>query len=309
MRLLNRSVNGVAGRLSRRRRGPLAGLIVLLLGLLLTGTVYAAFSPATAQRAGKSDDQLIQQGRELFLVGCAFCHGQNGEGITSTKGQYGPSLVGVGAAAVDFQVGTGRMPMAQPGQQAASKKKTYTDDEIEALAAYVASLGPGPAVPEESDYSIEGLSEDEQRAAISKGGQLFLTNCTACHNFDGSGGALPRGRYAPTVKGVSDKHIYEAMLTGPQQMPVFGDSVMTPEDKAAIIAYLNTNEATPEYGGFGMGAYGPVSEGLFAWLVGIGVLVGFCYWIASHTARSKQPFPVTQSTTEPTGSTSEGTDA
>ena len=92
MRLLNRSVNGVAGRLSRRRRGPLAGLMVLLLGLILTGTVYAAFSPATAQKAGKSDEQLIQQGRELFLVGCAFCHGQNGEGV-ETDGeneQLGP---------------------------------------------------------------------------------------------------------------------------------------------------------------------------------------------------------------------------
>ena len=273
MRLLNRSVNGVAGRLSRRRRGPLAGLMVLLLGLILTGTVYAAFSPATAQKAGKSDEQLIQQGRELFLVGCAFCHGQNGEGITSSKGQYGPSLVGVGGAAVDFQVGTGRMPMA-----------------------YVASLGPGPAIPEESDYSIEGLSEEEQRAAISKGGQLFLTNCTACHNFDGSGGALPRGRYAPTLKGVTEKHMYEAMLTGPQQMPVFGDSVMTPEDKAAIIAYLKTNEETPEYGGFGMGGLGPVSEGLFAWLLGIGVLVGFCYWIASHGARSNKTLSTTQTT-------------
>ncbi len=296
MRLLNRSVNGVAGRLSRRRRGPLAGLMVLLLGLILTGTVYAAFSPATAQKAGKSDEQLIQQGRELFLVGCAFCHGQNGEGIKSSKGQYGPSLVGVGGAAVDFQVGTGRMPMAQPGQQAAAKKETYTQDEIDALAAYVASLGPGPAIPTPDDYTLEGLSEDEKRAAISRGGQLFLTNCTACHNFDGSGGALPRGRYAPTLKGVSEKHIYEAMLTGPQQMPVFGDSVMTPEDKASIIAYLKTNEETPEYGGFGMGGLGPVSEGLFAWLLGIGVLVGFCYWIASHGARSTKTLSTTQTT-------------
>ena len=286
MRLLNRSVNGVAGRLSRRRRGPLAGLIVLLLGLILTGTVYAAFSPATAQKAGKSDEQLIQQGRELFLVGCAFCHGQNGEGIKSSKGQYGPSLVGVGGAAVDFQVGTGRMPMAQPGQQASSTKETYTQDEIDALAAYGASLGPGPAIPTPNDYTLEGLSEDEKRAAISRGGQLFLTNCTACHNFDGSGGALPRGRYAPTLKGVSEKHIYEAMLTGPQQMPVFSDAVMSPEDKASIIAYLKTNEATPEYGGFGMGGLGPVSEGMFAWLVGIGGCVGFAYWIAAHTTRS-----------------------
>ena len=292
MRLLNRS----AGRLSRHRRGPLAGLLVLLLGLILTGTVYAAFSPASATKAGKSDEELIQQGRELFLVGCAFCHGQNGEGVKSSKGQYGPSLVGVGAAAVDFQVGTGRMPMQQPGQQALAKKKVYTDEEIQALAAYVASLGPGPAIPEESDYSIEGLSEEEQRAAITKGGQLFLTNCTACHNFDGSGGAMPNGKFAPSLKGVEKRHIYEAMLTGPQQMPVFSNDVLHSEDKAAIIAYLKANEDTPEYGGFGMGGLGPVSEGMFAWLVGIGSLVGFAWWIASHTTRSKKKTAPTEGT-------------
>ena len=285
MRVLNRT----AGRLSRHRRGPLAGLAVLLLGLLISGSLYTAFAPAQARNQPSQADQ-VAQGKELFLASCAFCHGKNGEGIPTVRDGYqiGPSLVGVGAAAVDFQVGTGRMPMAQPGQQAEAKKKVYTQEEIDALAAFVASLGPGPAIPTPEEYTLEGLSEDEKRAAISRGGQLFLTNCTACHNFDGSGGALPRGRYAPSLKGVSEKHIYEAMLTGPQQMPVFPNSVMTPEDKASIIAYLKANEETPEYGGFGMGALGPVSEGLFAWLVGIGTLVGFCYWIASHTARSNK---------------------
>ena len=91
--------------------------------------------------------------------------------------------------------------MAQPGQQAAAKKETYSDEEIEALAAYVASLGPGPAIPDESDYSIEGLTEDEQRAAISRGGQLFLTNCTACHNFDGSGRRPPPRPLRPEPEG------------------------------------------------------------------------------------------------------------
>jgi ubiquinol-cytochrome c reductase cytochrome c subunit len=289
LRLLNRSVNGLAGRISRRRRGRLAGVVVMLLGLLLTGTVYAVLNPANATKtSAQADEQLIQEGRELFLVGCSFCHGANGEGIKAGNGQYGPSLVGVGAASVDFQVGTGRMPMAQPGTQAAKKNVVYSDDEVEALAAYVASLGPGPAIPTEDEYSIDNLSEDEQREAVTRGGQLFLTNCTACHNFDGSGGALPRGRYAPTVKGVTDKHIYEALLTGPQQMPVFGNDVLPPEDKAAIIAYLNAQEESPEYGGFGMGGLGPVAEGMFAWIVGMGALVAFAYWIASHGARSKK---------------------
>jgi len=284
VRLLNRS----AGRLSRHRRGPLAGLVVLLLGLVMTGSLYAAFSPAQADQTQSSTDQAAA-GRQLFLVGCAFCHGQNGEGIKTQDGnQIGPSLVGVGAAAVDFQVGTGRMPMAQPGAQAPRKKPVYTDEEIAQLAAYVASLGPGPSVPTASDYSTAGMSDSERQAAIVRGGQIFLTNCTACHNFEGSGGAMPRGGYAPKIRGVDPKYIYEAMLTGPQAMDSFSNGDLSPEEKRDVIAYLGSLNEAPGYGGFGLGGLGPVSEGLFAWLVGLGSLVGFAVWIAAHTTRSNK---------------------
>ena len=284
MRLLNRS----AGRLSRHRRGPLAGLVVLLLGLLLTGSLYAAFAPAQANQASSSADQ-VAKGRQLFLVGCAFCHGQNGEGVKTENGnQIGPPLIGVGAAAVDFQVGTGRMPLAQPGAQAPRKEPTYSDDEVAALAAYVASLGPGPSIPTAHDYSVEGLSKEQRQEAIVRGGQIFLTNCTACHNFEGSGGAMPRGGYAPKIRGVDPKHIYEAMLTGPQAMDTFSNGNLSPEEKRDVIAYLGSLNEAPGYGGFGLGGLGPVSEGLFAWLVGLGALVGFAVWIAAHTTRSNK---------------------
>ncbi|MEQ6901147.1 c-type cytochrome [Nocardioides sp. YIM 152588] len=285
MRLLNRS----AGRLSRHRRGPIAGLMVLLVGLLLTGGLYAAFSPAQADSATAADEELIQEGRELFLVGCAFCHGQNGEGVLTQGGsQYGPALTDVGAAAVDFQVGTGRMPMAQPGSQAPRKEVVYSDAEIEALAAFVDSLGTGPAIPDEELYSTEGMDEDELEELVVRGGQIFLANCTACHNFEGSGGAMPRGGYAPKIRGVDSKHIYEAMLTGPQSMDTFSDGNIPPEDKKAVIAYLNTLDEQPGYGGFSFGSLGPVSEGITAWLIGLGVPVAFAIWIAAHTTRSSK---------------------
>jgi ubiquinol-cytochrome c reductase cytochrome c subunit len=293
VRLLNRS----AGRLSRHRRGPVAGLLVILLGLLMAGGLFAAFSSsATAEdsASGLTQAEKIEAGRKLFLLSCATCHGQNGEGVVSQdeKSNLGPTLVGVGAAAVHFQVETGRMPMAATGKQAPRKPAAFTENETEYLAAYVASLSPGPAAPTRTDYdldAVKGLSADEQREAIVRGGKLFLTNCTACHNFEGSGGAMPWGRYAPKLKGVAKQHIYEAMLTGPQQMPVFSNAVLTPEDKRDIIAYIysvNDKKQTPAYGGFGMKGLGPVAEGLMAWLVGIGGLVLFAYWIAAHTARS-----------------------
>jgi ubiquinol-cytochrome c reductase cytochrome c subunit len=260
----------------------------MLLGLLVTGGAYAVLSPAQAEEEAASQS-TVEQGRALFLVGCASCHGKNGEGITTQRGtQYGPPLAGVGAAAVDFQVSTGRMPMARPGVQAPRKDVLYTDEEIEALAAYVASLGPGPSIPAQEAYDPLAIPEEEREEAIVRGGEFFRTNCTACHNFAGTGGALPGGKFAPTVMGVDEKHIYEAMLTGPQQMPVFSDKVLKPEEKREIIAYINSLEENPDFGGAAMGAYGPVSEGLFAWLIGIGSLVGFAVWIASNSVRSKK---------------------
>ena len=285
MRIPRTISHRISGRLSARRRSRLAAPLVLLLALLSVGGLYSAFNPANAAQSKADDADLVAKGKALFLVGCSSCHGKNAEGIQTVKGnQYGPSLIGVGAAAVDFQVGTGRMPMAQPGTQALRKPAVYDASEIEALSAYVASLGPGPSVPSKSEYS----SKDATNEDISRGGEFFRTNCTACHNFAGNGGALPRGRFAPSLKGVSEKHIYEAMLTGPQQMPVFADKVLTPEDKRQIISYLKKNEETPNYGGFTLGSLGPVSEGLFAWLVGIGGLVGAAVWIAAHSTRSSK---------------------
>jgi ubiquinol-cytochrome c reductase cytochrome c subunit len=283
VRLLNRSL----GRLSRHRRGPVAGLLVLMLGLLLTGGLYAAFSPASAQTDNSSAQ--IDSGRKLFLVGCAFCHGQSGQGVKTLDGnQIGPSLVGVGAAAVDFQVGTGRMPVAQPGAQVPQKEVVYTPQEIADLAAFVASLGPGPAIPNAKDYDINGMTTEQRQEAIVQGGLIFRTNCTACHNFEGAGGAMPRGGYAPKILGVEPKYIYEAMLTGPQAMDNFSNGNLSVEEKQDIIAYLQSLQDNPDYGGFGMGGIGPVSEGLFAWLVGIGSLVGVATWIAAHTARTSK---------------------
>lgn len=271
-------------KLSTRRRHPLAGLVVLLLGLVIAGGAYAAFAPrpATAEEASARD---VEAGQQLFLIGCASCHGKNAEGIATKRGgNYGPTLVGVGAAAVDFQVGSGRMPMAKAAPQAPKKEPVYTAEETSQIAAYIASLAPGPAIPdgEALDYSQATTEE------VSEGGEFFRTNCTACHNSVGAGGALPSGRYAPKLTGVSAKHIYEAMQTGPQQMPVFSDDVITPEDKRNVIAYIKKVQNQPDYGGLAGGGLGPVVDGVFTWIIGIGALVGFAIWIGAHGARVKK---------------------
>ena len=272
--------------LSTHRRHPLAGVLVLLIGLLLVGGVYAAFAPRSAQAESLADDEeLVENGRQLFLVGCASCHGSNAQGVLQTRGgQYGPSLIGVGAAAVDFQVGTGRMPLAQNSPQAPDKPVIYDADEIEAMAAYVASLAPGPAIPGPEYYDTSDLSEEE----IVEGGEFFRTNCTACHNSVGIGGALGGGRYAPSLEGVEGKYFAEAMLTGPQSMPVFSDDVITPEDKRNIVAYVEEIQDAPANGGLRLGGVGPVAEGLVGWVVGIGGLVLAALWITKAAMRVRK---------------------
>ena len=282
----------LAASLSAKRRSPIAGFVVLLLGLLMSGGlaigISSALTSAQAENQSASTDD-IAKGRALFLVGCASCHGQNGEGVVTERGtQYGPPLAGVGAAAVDFQVGTGRMPMAQPGAQVPQKKVLYNDEQISQLAAFVASLGPGPAIPTEEMYDPNAIPANEREEAIVRGREFFFTNCTACHNFAARGGALSHGKYAASLVGVSPKHIYEALLTGPQQMDVFSDENLTPEEKREVIAFLKALEEEPRYGGFALGSLGPVSEGMFAWLVGVGSCVAFGIWLASHSTRTSK---------------------
>jgi len=256
-----------AVRLLTRRR-QIAGAAVIAVALGLMGMLYAAFAPKG--QAATSSDPAVARGQALYQRGCASCHGFNGEG-----GQRAPSLIGVGAASVDFQVGTGRMPLRDHGPQAPRKDPTYDEQQTLDLAAYVASLGPGPGIP---DFS----SSDWQKADTAYGGSLFRTNCAQCHNFAGSGGALTYGKYAPTLSNATPTQIYEAMITGPENMPVFGDKELTPDQKMAIINYIRTVKSQADPGGAGLGRIGPVPETMVGWIAGIGVLVIVTLWIGAR---------------------------
>lgn len=262
--------------LAQRRRHPLAAVALILLALLITGTVYAAASSANTAQASQSRETYsasdAQNGEKLFIANCATCHGMGAKGSAS-----GPTLVGVGAASVDFQVGTGRMPMAMQGPQAQKKPAQFDDEQTRQLSAYVASLGAGPAVPTD-----EELNTSDGDAA--KGGEVFRVNCAMCHNAAAAGGALTRGKFAPSLEGVSEKHIYEAMVTGPQNMPVFNNSNISPEEKRNLITFLKTIDSQGSPGGADLGSLGPVSEGLFAWVAGLGVIIAFTIWLTSRSS-------------------------
>ncbi|MGD6978950.1 MULTISPECIES: cytochrome bc1 complex diheme cytochrome c subunit [Citricoccus] len=264
--------------LSQKRRHPIAGLALLLLGLLITGGLYSVASTMNQAQAATTGSTYsaedITEGEKLFNANCATCHGYEAVGT-----EDGPTLVGVGAASVDFQVGTGRMPMQMQGPQAQAKPKQFNDEQTAQLAAYVSSLGAGPSIPDE-----QYLDTDHEDVDLGNGGTLFRVNCAMCHNAAAAGGALTRGKFAPGLDGVSEKHIYEAMVTGPQNMPVFSDSNIKPEDKRDIIAFLKEIETQGSPGGAKLGSLGPVSEGLFIWTAGLALIVGFMVWLTTRSS-------------------------
>jgi ubiquinol-cytochrome c reductase cytochrome c subunit len=268
----------VSPRTARRRHRGLAAFALIATALTFTGGAYA-LATATAEPAQaettEASPELIAEGKSLYLEGCSSCHGLNLEGIPAADGKVnGPSLIGVGAAAVDFQVSTGRMPLAAASVQAPDNRPSYTPEEIEALAAYIASFAPGPAIPSAEDL-------DTTDADLAEGAELFLSACSQCHQAKGQGGALTQGKYAPDLRTVESRQIWNAMVTGPQNMPVFSNGTLTPDEKRNIIAYIETLQEEPDLGGIPLGGVGPVSEGLFIWTIGLGALIGVSVWLGA----------------------------
>jgi ubiquinol-cytochrome c reductase cytochrome c subunit len=239
-------------------------LVAITVGYgVITGGGGAAASSAT----GSNND--VAQGRSLFVASCSSCHGMDAQGTSQA-----PSLIGAGAAAVDFQMSTGRMPAKELSAENERKPVTFTPQQIYEIGSYIESLGGGPTVPDSQQVSVAG-------ADTALGEELFSTNCAQCHGFSGAGGALTYGKTAPPLTLSTNTQIYEAMLTGPEAMPVFGDGTITPAEKRDIIAYIQQTKTETNPGGFSLGRIGTTTEGLVGWLGGIGFLVVIAMWITA----------------------------
>ncbi|GAB3281407.1 cytochrome bc1 complex diheme cytochrome c subunit [Parasphingorhabdus pacifica] len=258
-----------AGSKLRRR---ISGVLALGIALVSAGGLYTVLTPEPQAAHADAEAALVRQGEELYSTTCISCHGSNLQGVEDR----GPSLVGVGEAATHFQVATGRMPMVRQEAQAHRKPSKFTPQEVDALAAYVQTYGGGPESPKESGEALRG-------ADPGRGGELFRLNCASCHNFTGRGIAMSAGKYAPNLDEASEQEIYEAMLTGPQNMPKFSDRQLTPEEKKDIIAYVESvTNGNNNPGGNSLGGYGPGPETVVAWVIGLGSLIGLTLWIGAR---------------------------
>jgi ubiquinol-cytochrome c reductase cytochrome c subunit len=236
------------------------GVVVALIALLLSLPTVAATQENPA---------LQQRGRELYVSNCSSCHGANGAGS-----EFGPSLRGVGAASADFQLRTGRMPLADPTAPSLRKPPALSDEEIDAVVAYVASLGEGPRIPE---VNIAG-------ANVAPGETLFVANCAPCHGASANGGPVGEDAFAPSLHASQPVVIAEAMIVGPGQMPVFAFSEQERNDIVVYVRFLQEQNAP---GGLDIGGIGPVPEGFVAWVVAMVALVIVVVLIGRRSAREK----------------------
>lgn len=266
----NTSGSRPAGRRNRLRR-RLTSSVVLLGALGLMGTAYATFATSSGAETSANAPASVAAGERIYQNSCITCHGSNLEGVKS----QGPPLVGVGGAATYFQVITGRMPVAAQGAYIARKTPKYDEKQTEALAAYIESVGGGPGIPE---GNVRGEAD-----TIAEGGQIFRKNCASCHGNTGAGAPLSGGKVAPSLHESTDKQIYTAMLSGPENMPVFGDVTISASEKRAIIAYVQNLKESQDPGGAGIARIGPVSEAIVIWVGGVGALMVAILWIGART--------------------------
>jgi ubiquinol-cytochrome c reductase cytochrome c subunit len=272
---LNRPLTDRTRRRLRRRFS--AGLL-LVVALAAAGGLAAVLTPTPQLAvADESASALLRTGKQLFDTSCVTCHGANLQGVPDR----GPSLIGVGEAAVYFQVSSGRMPAVRGEAQAQRKEPVFDESQVDALGAYVQANGGGPSVLRNPDGSI--AMHSLRGNDLGRGGDLFRLNCSSCHNFTGKGGALSSGKYAPDLAPANEQQILDAMLTGPQSMPKFSDRQLSFDAKKDIIAYVKNAAEERSPGGSGLGGFGPAPEGMVAWIIGMVAIIGAALWIGARS--------------------------
>jgi len=254
----------------RARRGALAALAalcgaasVLAFAGASSGQINVGGGPsqpggaADGGRPPPPDPQQVARGRELFLEGCSSCHGLDARGVEGTA----PSLRGAGAAAADFYLSTGRMPLDKPGDEPVRSQPRYPPHEIDAIVAYVGSLG-GPPIPDVSP----------RRGDIAEGFEAFTEHCAGCHQAVAKGGVVT-GAFAPDLGEATPTQVGEAVRVGPYIMPLFGHRQIDDRTLDSIARYVELTKDPVDEGGWGIGNIGPVPEGMIAWLLALAALL------------------------------------
>jgi ubiquinol-cytochrome c reductase cytochrome c subunit len=236
-------------------------------------TASASSVSGAASRKPSAPADQVAAGRALFLTSCSSCHAADGHGVTTSDGSVrGPSVVHSGEAGAYYWLSTGRMPLTDSSKQAERKPPAFDQTGIDALVAYVASLGSGPKLPHIAVAN----------ANLAQGGEIFRANCAPCHSAAGSGGALSYGADAPSLSQATALQVGAAVRSGPGQMPVFGPKSLSAGQVNDVSDYVQYLRSPDDRGGIPIGRTGPVPEGFVAWTLGIGALLAAVGWIGTR---------------------------
>jgi ubiquinol-cytochrome c reductase cytochrome c subunit len=232
---------------------------ILRIGLLLAllGQIAWSFRPEPSR--AQTDQQA--QGQALYEANCSTCHGLQAEGTAN-----GPSLQNAGPAAVDFMLSTGRMPLANPGDQPVRDEPKFTPEQTAAIVAYVETIAPGG----EPIPTVDPAAGD-----LGRGAEVFLNTCAGCHGAGATGDSVGGGQIAPTIDPANPTQIGEAIRIGPGLMPRFGPETIDQADLDSVAAYLLWIRDHGQDGGLQLGRVGAVAEGLVIVVVGLGLMILF----------------------------------
>jgi ubiquinol-cytochrome c reductase cytochrome c subunit len=175
------------------------------------------------------------------------------------------------------------MPLAEPTAEPERKPAKFDRAQVLAIVRYVTSLAPSfgnPAIPFDLDIS---------KANVAEGFSLFALNCAPCHTITGAGDALADGIQAPPLHGVTKTMVWEAIRTGPGNMPRFGPGTISPSQVADIVGYVVKDIEHPTSpGGLSLGGVGPVAEGFVGLFAGVGLCLLAALWIGDRAETEKE---------------------
>jgi ubiquinol-cytochrome c reductase cytochrome c subunit len=269
---------------SIRHRRLLAGPAALFaIAITVFSVMFMTSGSAHGQQALVSTSpQDIAAGAVLYQTHCQSCHGYQGQGGV-VKGA--PELIDAGAAAADFYLSTGRMPLNAPNNEAERNRQVFTQSQIRQLVAYVNALPKingthtaGPTIPDVQPLCSDQTTPttaDQNCVTLAEGQALYAINCQQCHQAAGSGGMLSKENVIPSLRSATLIQSAEAPLIGPKPMPMFKE--FTPHELSAIAHYVDYLHKPDSPGGAGISYFGPVAEGF------VGILVGFVVlWFAAR---------------------------
>lgn len=241
------------------------------------GSAGVSSAALTSQETTTAAGQLAA-GRTLFVENCSSCHGIGAEG-----GNRAPPLLGVGAATVDLWLSSGWMPLAEPTAEPQPKPAKFPRAQVLEIVRYVTSLVPSstnPGIPFKLNIA---------HADVAEGFSLFALNCAPCHTITGAGDALADGIYAPPLHGVTKTMVWEAIRTGPGNMPRFGPGTISPAQVVDIVGYVVKNIQHPTSpGGLSLGGVGPVAEGFVGLFVGVGLCMLAALWVGDRAENEEE---------------------